>query len=115
MIFSENRFPLFRIMLWGVPHQRSRVVARARDGGPGRGKVLRIGVTEAAVATQGGLALLNGGEPTILAAEAGVIRAPRVILRLRARADPGGHSENCQQEEQGSHGRSPGVAMPLNH
>jgi hypothetical protein len=76
---------------------------------------LRIGVAEAAVSAQRRLALLNGGEPTILAAEAGVIRAPRIILRLRARADPGCHSEYCQHEKQDSHGRSPGVAMLLNH
>jgi hypothetical protein len=65
---------------------------------------LRIGVTEAAVSAQGGQALLNGCEPAILAAEAGVICAPRIILRLRARADPGRDSENCQHEKQDSHG-----------
>src|SRR6202045_4750570 len=86
------------------PAQRSPVVARSRHGGCGGGNVLRIGVTEAAVAAQGRLALSNGGEATILAAEAGVIRAPRIILGLRARADPGRHGENCQHEKQGSHG-----------
>jgi hypothetical protein len=76
---------------------------------------LRIGVTEAAVAAQGRLALLNGGEPTILAAEAGIIRTPRIILRLRVRADADGHGENCQHEKYDSHGRSPRVAMLLNY
>jgi hypothetical protein len=76
---------------------------------------LRIGVAEAAVAAQGRLALLNGGEPTILAAEAGVIRAPWIVLRLRPCADPGRHGENCQYAKQDSHGRSPGVAMLLSH
>jgi hypothetical protein len=74
---------------------------------------LGIGVAEAAVSAQGRLALLQGREPTILAAEAGVIRAPWIILRLRARADPGCRYGYCQHEKQGSHGRSPRVAMPL--
>jgi hypothetical protein len=65
---------------------------------------LRICVTEAAVPTQGSQALLKGCEPTILAAEAGIICTPRIVLRLRARAGSSYHNENCQHEEQNSHG-----------
>jgi len=82
---------------------------------PARGNVLRIGVAEAAHAGERGHALLKGREPAIGAAQAAVLRAPRIILRLRARADPGRHGENCQYEKQNSHGRSPGFAMVLKH
>jgi hypothetical protein len=76
---------------------------------------LGIGVAEAAIPAQGRLALLQGREPTILAAEAGVIGAPWIILRPGGRADPGCHDQYCQHEKQGSHGRSPRIAMPLHH
>jgi hypothetical protein len=83
--------------------------------GHGWGKVLRICVTEAAVPTQRSQALLKCCESTILAAEAGVICAPRIILRLRARADADCHNANCQYEKQSSHGSSPGVALMLQY
>jgi hypothetical protein len=72
--------------------------------GHGWGNVLRIGVAEAAVPTQGSQALLKGCKPTILAAETGVVRTPRIILRLRPRADPSCHNDNCQHEKQNPHG-----------
>jgi hypothetical protein len=53
----------------------------------GWGNVLRICIAEATVPTQGSQALLKGCEPTILAAEARMICAPWIILRLRALAD----------------------------
>jgi hypothetical protein len=72
--------------------------------GLGREYVLRICVTEATVPAQGSHTLLNGREPTILAAEASVICAPRIILCLRAGADPGCHKDDCQHKKQHSHG-----------
>src|ERR1700719_4735539 len=111
MIFSENRLPpsdqvrgraFSGSCSKACPAQRSLVAARSRHRGRGRGNVLRIGVAETTVAAQGRLALLNGSEPTILAAEAGVVRAPRIILRLGARADSGRRGENCQREKQDS-------------
>ena len=85
------------------PIDRSRVLADSRHR-PRWGNVLRICVTEAAVPAQCSHALLNGCEATILAAEAGVICAPRIILRLRPRADLSCYSDNCQHEKQNSHG-----------
>jgi len=80
---------------------RSRVLAHSLRV-HGRRSVLRICVTEAAVPTQGCHALLNGRKPTILAAEAGVVCAPRIILRLRPRADPSCYNDNCQHESRSS-------------
>src|SRR5580692_2356339 len=69
--------------------------------------VLRIGVAETAHAGERGHALLKTREPAIGAAQAAILRAPRIILRLRGRADPRRHGENCQYEKQNSHGDLP--------
>jgi hypothetical protein len=100
--------PRFRGTKFPTPLSNTSADSRPRLG---RGNILRIGIAEAAVATQGRLALLNGGEPTILAAEAGVICTPRIILSLCWGANLGCHNENCQHEGQNSHGLSPGVAL----
>jgi hypothetical protein len=66
---------------------------------------LRIGVTEAANPTHRGHALLAADEAAIVGGITDIIdRAPRIILRLCARADPGCHGENRQYEKQNSHG-----------
>jgi hypothetical protein len=44
---------------------------------------LRIGVAEAAHAGERGHALCKGCEPAIRAAQPAILRAPRIILRLR--------------------------------
>jgi hypothetical protein len=58
---------------------------------------LRIYVTETANPTHRGHALLAADEAAIVSGIADIVnRAPRIILRLRARANPGGHGENRQ-------------------
>jgi hypothetical protein len=86
---------------------KSPLPAGARRRLPAGRNVLRIGVTEAAHAGERGHALGKGCEPAIGAAQAAILRAPRIILRLRARVDPGRHGENRQQEQQNSHGDLP--------
>jgi 2-oxoglutarate dehydrogenase complex dehydrogenase (E1) component-like enzyme len=87
------------------------VLAVSRRG-PGWGNVLGIGVAEAAVSTQGRQTLLEGCESAILAAEARIVRAPRIILSLRACAGSSyRHHHYCQHEKQQSHGRSPDVTL----
>ena len=56
-----------------------------------------IYVTKAANPTHCGHALLAADEAAIVGGVANIVdRAPWIILRLRARADPGGHGENHQ-------------------
>jgi hypothetical protein len=76
---------------------------------------LRIGVAEAAVPAQGGQTLLVGREPAILAAEARIIRAPRIILCFRGRAGSSYRHDSRQHEKQNSHGRSPDVTLVLDY
>ena len=75
---------------------RSPLPAGARRRLSAGGNVLRIGVAEAAHAGERGHALLKSREPAIGAAQAAILRAPRIILRLRGGADPRRHGANCQ-------------------
>jgi hypothetical protein len=86
---------------------RSPLPAGARRRLAAGRNVLRIGVAEAAHAGECGHALGKGREPAIGAAQAAILRAPRIVLRLRGRADSGSHGENRQYEKQSSHSDLP--------
>jgi hypothetical protein len=67
-----------------------------------------VGLAEAADSAHTRHALLAGVEAAIIRHIAHTEhRAPRIILRLRACAYPGGYGENCQHENNDLHGDSP--------
>jgi hypothetical protein len=85
------------LIYWRRPADQSRRFADSPREAHGWGNVLRIYVTEAADPAHRGHALLAADEAAIVGGIANIInRAPRIVLRLRACADPGGHGENCQ-------------------
>src|SRR5579864_349987 len=114
MIFSENRVPLFRIMLQRATRPAGSPLllpVLARRGPAGR-LVQGILLAGAAGAADRRETLFEGGEAAIAPAAhaaAAIDRAPRIILRLRARAKRGHGAENSQRQKHGSHGRLPGV------
>src|SRR5579862_5454629 len=86
------------------------VLARGVAAGRLVGGIL---LAEAADAADGRETLLVGGEAAIAGAAhaaAAIDRAPRIILRLRARVKRGNGDENSQRQKQDSHGRLPYVA-----
>src|ERR1700730_15749592 len=78
-----------------------------------------LGVQPAIVALAPGAlhALLEADEAAIAAADASVaaaqILAPRIVLRVRGRADAPCRDENSQTSKQIPHGRTPGSALAL--